>query len=256
MTTVIDSKTTAQMRPATPPEATTIVAVDRNKWFIIALVLAMIIAIEFMYCMRLSQQAIKNTEVLYIKMYDDGRSQVSFSAPDDIQQFYVKNIDKNLTDYVSYRWDERSSTIREDYGRALLFMGTELKGFFQAPNGYFAADKAAKISSTLDGDTKTYHVDLVDHYDKKAMYLAGGKKKTELYRTNIYLTRSVTGPHGEVRAKPEKFILQVDWRLATKDELKEKNKDFFNVNPLGIVIEEESLNISPTSVQPESTNSN
>lgn len=256
MTAVVDSKTSEQIRPPTPPEASAIVAVDRNKWFIIALMLSLIILIQAFYNNRLSQQAIKNTEVLYIKMYSDGRSEMATSAPDDVQQFYVRNIDKHITDYVSYRWDERPSTIREDYGRALLFMGTELAGTFQSPQGYFAADKAAKLSTALDADTTTYHVDLIDHYDKKTMYEAGGKRKTDLYRTNVYLTKSVTGAHGEIKGKPEKYILQLDWRLAIKDELKDKNKDFFMVNALGVVIEEEHMNLSPQSAQPESATTN
>lgn len=254
MNALIDQDTLQKLRPPIPAEAATIVAVDRNKWFVVALILSLIIILMFFYITSLVGKATANTQVIWVKMFSDGHSEVETSAPSDIQQFYRANIDKNIADYVSYRWNQRPTTIREDYGRALLFMGRELGGSFTNPQGFYAADKAAKISSAIDSDSITYHVDLIDHYDKKATYTAATKTKGELYRTNIYVTKSVNGAHGENKAKPESFILQLDWRLATKDELKDKNKDYFLVNSVGLVIEEEAMNLAPkTSTAPEPT---
>ena len=254
MNALIDQDTLNKLRPPNPAEAAAMVAVDRNKWFVVTLILSLIIALMFFYITSLVGKATANTQVIWVKMFSDGHSEVEMSAPSDVQQFYRANIDKNITDYVSYRWNQRPTTIREDYGRALLFMGRELGGVFTNPQGFYAADKAAKISSAIDSDSITYHVDLIDHYDKKAMYIAASKTKGELYRTNVYLTKSVTGVHGENKSKPENFILQIDWRLATKDELKDKPKDYFLVNSIGLVIEEEAMNIAPkTNATPEST---
>jgi hypothetical protein len=246
MNSIVDQRAADKLRPPYPHEAAAMVAVDRNKWFVVALLLVLVIVILLYLMMGLMRDARGHSEVIWLKMYSDGRSEIADIPPSGVQEFYRRNVDQLLASYVRYRWDERPATIREDYGRALLFMGRELAGSFTSAQGFYAADKAAKLSSAIDGDSKRYHVDFIDHYDKKAVFSNGGRSRGELYRTNVYLTRTASGAHGEDKGRPEKFILQLDWRLAGKDELAERGRDFFNVNSLGLVIEEETMNINPT----------
>ncbi|ENZ3603412.1 TPA: hypothetical protein NH804_006228 [Pseudomonas aeruginosa] len=221
---------------------------ERNRWFVLCLfqVFAVILAVAFAWYGF--KKAENNTELVYVKLYPDGTSDVDNFTPDDEQLYFRSTIDQAFETYIKSRYGQQPETIKRDFGMAGVFMSQPMYNDFVStqPGGFNAAQKAADISINKNSDRIEIEWGFSDHYDKIPAVF--DKKNGEVIRSNIYFTRITKTATGLVKPNgTEKLILRAQWRLLPKKELSSKKKTWLRVNPVGVEIVQAELIEDPSS---------
>ncbi|PXF32090.1 hypothetical protein WH50_06425 [Pokkaliibacter plantistimulans] len=181
----------------------------------------------------------KRTELLYIKMYPDGTSQVGTFEPQDRQLYFTTTVDAAFEKFIVGRYGVLPETIKRDYSEAAVFMSeAEYQRFItpEAKGGFGAVERVTDISSKIN---TTPRVEIKwrysDHYDSIPSSFESGDGR--IIKSNIYFTRINENAQGiPLPDGTEQLVLRAKWRFLSKDELKEKAPDWLRINPAGIEI--------------------
>lgn len=239
---VLDSEESKSLKAADLGVVAT-TSTDRNRWFVVCLVLLLVVIFQQMFLHSANKRAEANTEVIWMKMYPNGTWDVSNIKPNNTQEFFNATVDKLLTDYAVARHGIVPSTIRRDYGFSMQFMSPQLAGEFTSDKGFNAAAKAAAILDQKSHNTHNIAVGIIDHYEKSSATF--GNNAGEVMRTNMYLDETVVNPLGMQTGTLKKYILSIHWRILSPKELKDKSTEYFRANPIGIEVVKENLYLDP-----------
>lgn len=221
---------------------------ERNRWFVLCLLQVFAVIFSIAFAWYGFKKAENNTELVYVKLYPDGTSDVDNFAPEDEQLYFRSTIDQAFETYIKSRYGQQPETIKRDYGMAGVFMSQPMYNDFVStqPGGFNAAQRAADISVNRNADRIEIEWGFSDHYDKIPAVF--DKKNGEVIRSNIYFTRTTKTATGLVKPNGvEKLILRAQWRLLPKKELASKKKAWLRVNPVGVEIVQAELIEDPSS---------
>lgn len=193
-----------------------------------------------------NERAEMNTEMFFLKMYPNGSWDVEYRNTGSEADFFPLTIDKLLMDYVDARYAVVPGMMRRNYGVAVVFMSPTLQSWFVgAGDGQF---NAPKIASELNKSITSEEIKIrfVDHFDvSNGVFVQGN---SDIYRTNVFIERTVKNALGQVQGAPVKEVINLQWRIKSVKELKKLSRDELRVNPIGLEIikDDKVLDISDT----------
>ena len=211
---------------------------ERNRWFAITLSLVLVLFLAIAFAWFAFLKANNNKEIVYVKLAPNGSWSIVDYQPQDSQLYFKTTIDSLLSRYATLRYQINPSTIAIDWSDAAIFMGESLKNDFLSSNGFNAIEKAANIATSRDTVTIELR-DGIEHYDQITAIQVDGSE-SNLVRSNIYLTRT-TKRMG--KSTKEKLVLSLQWQLMDKYELATQSIEFLRLNPIGIIVLSQQLNI-------------
>lgn len=209
---------------------------DRSKWFIATIVLAIVVAIQFIQNSSLASKLDENYKVAWVKMYKTGTWEVDIFEDDLNMEVLPATIDSLLSQWVERRFSELPETIRGDLGFANMFMATHVSREFLDPEGFNAPQKVVDVQKCKDCSRVKYEVGPIDHFDANTGNFGGAEDR--VYQTNVFVDR-VAGIGST--AQRDKRIVRIKWRLLTPSELKvrvnqEGGQNWLRYNPIGLEV--------------------
>lgn len=191
-------------------------ATERNRWFVIALIMALISLISVIFAIREGSK-VQEVRVVWVKMYPDGTWNTEFYDKNREKEFFQSTIDYLIRQWVVRRFSEIPVSIKNDYGFVYQFMSPIVQKEFLDKEGFDAAKKASDVSTSTSCTVKKIKVRNISHYDSDKTKF--GKYPGTLYRSNIFITCLSFNPDG-TKTGEEKFIVPLQWRIKSKDELR------------------------------------
>lgn len=215
---------------------------SNSKWFLLSITLVLVILIMLFMLNNAYKDANKAPEYRWVMLYPDGQWRIQFTPPDSPQKFFRTTIDSLLTDYLEYRYQRIPQTIRNDFGRATTFMSKPVHTDFMKPTGGNAVEVAGTLSTSRSPIKTEISVLFFDHQDivDDAIFASG---KKPVIRTAAYIKEVDKDQYGNEVSRPVRRIVNLSWTLLSLNELKSKEKKFFEVNPLGLEILSEKSRI-------------
>lgn len=212
-----------------------------NRYLLIIILLILAQFVQTWVSASNFKKAQNNKEIVYVKLYPDGTSDVSEFKPEDEQLYFRSTIDAALERFAKARYGQQPETIRRNYGEAGVFMSDALMNDFVStqPGGFNASQKAVDIAADKNSDRIEVKWGFADHYDRIPAVFE--KKAGEVIRSNVYLTITTRNAGGIIKDTPVKKILRVQWRLLPKKALSEKKMDWLRINPIGLELVEYDL---------------
>ena len=214
---------------AFPKTELVISTVERNRWFVVSLMLTGVCMILTAFSWFAFSEAQTNTQVMFVKMKPDGAwENITYDASEP-QLFFKTTVDHILANYIEKRFGVIPQTINADYGEVQVFLGDALLKDFLGEDRFNAPLRAqqAALDKTSRTDIKwTFN----DHYDE----VVDDNDDPSVVRTNIYFTRTVI-KRGD-KHLPEKLMLSIQWQLLTKAKLSHQDSEFIRYNPIGLQI--------------------
>ncbi|HDZ58137.1 MAG TPA: conjugal transfer protein [Pseudomonas xinjiangensis] len=252
MTVILDETEIKQVqRDTNLPMQKAVLRADRNRWFVVALglIVALMMMTGFMW--YAFDKANNNKELVYIKLYPDGTSDVSEFRPEDEQLYFRSTIDAGLERFIKARFGQQAETIKRDYAEAAVFMSGPLYNDFIGAHegGYNAPQKAIDIiASAKNADRIEVTWGFSDHYDKIPAVF--NNQSGEMIRSNLYFTQTPKTATGLVKPDGVKrLIMRAQWRLLPKRTLAEKTRAWLRINPVGLEIVDYEVIEDPSSYQ-------
>jgi type IV secretory pathway component VirB8 len=236
---IVDEKTQKQVKEENgqPPYVREgLLANDRNRWFIVALVLAVLCLVLILNLVKAYGRLADNIQVQWVKVYQDGTWDVDVEGQDREPEYFQSTIDYLIREWVQRRYSKIRETIRFDYGHVQLFMSPQLRQAFIDTSGFNAAQKAADVMDCAGCDQVEIVVRDIDHYDRDdtSFETRLGNVQGTLYRSNVFVqevVRDATGRTKETRNR----IVPLQWRLKTRKEI-EADREILKTNPVGLEI--------------------
>jgi hypothetical protein len=208
-------------------------SVDRNRWFIATLVLALIALVSVMSAYKANIRADNSIKTAWVKMYPSGTWDIEFHDENQEPEFFKATIDYLLRQWVERRYSKIPYSIKNDYGHVFNFMSTALKQDFISAKGFNAPEKAAEIADCVSCQSvKVKLRSPPDHYDSDKTKF--GKYEGTLYRSNVFIQKQVMNSDGSIM-KTENMIVPLQWRLKSKREI-QADKKILEYNPIGLEI--------------------
>lgn len=248
MTAAMDDKEfTKTERSSSIPKKNSELRADRNRWFLV--VIAMLGYIGFQQYQNHENFVLAQTnkEVVFVKLYPDGTSDVGEFKPGDETQFFRSTIDSAFELFVKSRYGVQPETVRKDFGIAGVFMSQPMYNSFTSTQdgGFDAAQKATDIEANKNADRVEIVWGFADHYD--TIPAVFNKKKGEMVRSNIHYTEITKTAAGIVKPGGVKQkIMRAQWRLLTKKELATHSQKWLRVNPVGVEIVQQDVIDDPS----------
>ena len=211
-------------------------ATERNRWFLIALVMALISLVSVIFAIREASE-VQEIKVVWVKMYPNGTWDTEFYDRNREKEFFQSTIDYLIRQWVIRRYSEIPVSIKNDYGFVYQFMSPIIQKEFLDKEGFSAAKKASDISTSTSCTLKKIKVRNISHYDSDKTKF--GKYSGTLYRSNIFITRLSFNPDG-TKTGEEKLIVSLQWRIKSKEELmaddmfKKDSVRTLQNNPIGL----------------------
>lgn len=112
-------------------------------------------------------------------------------------------------------------------------MSLKLRSEFVSSKGYNAPAKAAKIADCTACREVKFKVRNIDHYDSDKTKF--GNHDGTLYRSNVFVQKTVYNTDGSPTKEPEKLIVPIQWRIKSREEI-QADKDLLKQNPIGLEI--------------------
>lgn len=229
---VLDEAAQRNLKAKRPLARDAVIAVDRNRWFLIAVIMACI-ALYALYSANVANERYeRNVRVQWVKMYPNGTWDIEFYDESRAQEFFPATIDALLTQFVERRFSKQRMTIKYDYGFATQFLSQDLEKEFLDPNRGNAAQIAAQVEQCSDCNQTVIKVRNIDHYDAEKIKL--GATEGALYRTNIFVREVTLNKQGDVVKEANK-IISLAWRIREKNEVN-VTKEVLVLNPIGLEI--------------------
>ncbi len=217
-------------------------ASDRNKWFLVTMILSGALCFVLYQYVALSERANIHREVLWVKMYPDGT--YDMEEHDNLQstEFLQSTVNSLLKRWVAARFSTHPTTVVSDYTFANYFLSPALTHEFVSEGEFHAAEQAAKIEQCPDCAVVTYEVRMLDHYDQGTGKFAN--VEGTFYRTNLFTTATKKNVQGRVKQE-RKRIVRVKWRLMIPEEVhllvnSRDGQRWLDHNPIGLEILEYS----------------
>ncbi len=208
-------------------------SVDRNRWFIATLVLALIALVSVMSAYKANIRADNNIKLAWVKMYPNGTWDIEFHNENQETEFFKSTIDYLIRQWVQRRYSKIPYSIKNDYGHVYSFMSPALKQNFLSPKGFNAAEKAAEIADCVSCQSvKVKLRSPPDHYDSDKTRF--GRYEGTLYRSNVFVQKLVMNSDGSIM-NTENMIVPLQWRLKSKREI-QADKKILEYNPIGLEI--------------------
>lgn len=219
---------------------------DKNKFAVLktdrAWLTAVVIGLSLLslYNTHRATEAVESAknsrEVVWVKMWADGKTSVSEFVPEEEQPIVLRTINSALSRFIETRYQIHPETIKQDYAEAGVFMGDSLFTEFTDQNGYYAAQKASDIANNPAGQARVNVSNVrLDHYDQIEGDFSGEKKP--IVRTTItWDESSVTAGTQLSRDNTKTRMMRVTWTLLDRSEISKKSTAWLKLNPAGIVI--------------------
>lgn len=211
---------------------------DRNKWFLVTVVLSMALCFMLYQYIALSKRADIHREVLWVKLYPDGT--YDMEEHDNLQstEFLQSTVNSLLKRWVTARFSKNPQTVVADYTFANYFLSPTLTHEFVSVEGFHAAQQAATIEQCADCPVETYTVRMLDHYDQDTGKFAN--VEGTFYRTNLFTTATTTTVQGRVERERAR-IVRVQWRIMIPEEVHaivntRDGQRWLDHNPIGLEI--------------------
>lgn len=209
-----------------------LLASERNRWFLVTLLLCLITTVSLFSAYRSNVAAQHNVKVAWVKMAPNGTWDIDFFDSRRGPAFFQTTIDYLLRQFVERRYQEIPHSINADYGFVYTFMAPKLKSAFTSADGFNAAARAAEIAGSTGGVETHVTVRTIDHYDSDETRF--GRFKGSLYRTNIFLEKTRVNPDGSM-GKTTRWIAPVQWRIKSTEEIT-ADPGLLETNPVGLEI--------------------
>lgn len=209
---------------------------DRT-WLLIGLFITVLLSFYNTYTANNAvEESKKSREIVWVKMWSNGKTEISPFNPDDEQPIYVNVVNSLLTKYYESRYQIHPESIQRDYAEAGVFMGDDLYTEFNSESGFSAAKTAANIASKgTDQDRVNISNITIDHYDIIPGNFSG--KKKEIIRTNVSWDETTFRPGVKVKEENTKRKMQrITWTVLDRAQMSNKSTGWINVNSIGIVI--------------------
>lgn len=208
---------------------------DRSILLIAVFVLALINIYTVVKANNAVEASRNSREVVWVKMFPDGKSEIEDFRPEDEQPVFVRTVNASLTRYVHARFKLHPETIRRDYAEAGVFMSQPLFSRFTDRTAFNAVEKANTIAANPNTESRKDVSNVrLDHYDQIEGDFSGQKKP--VVRTTITWDETAYSSAGRANNDAQARMMRITWTLLSRDEVSQKSTGWLNINPLGIVI--------------------
>ena len=230
---VLSEKDQAKIK-ATPALAKreAVLNVEKNKWFIMALCLAVIAIIAMAMAYSAAKRADSNIKIAWVKIYPSGSWDIEFHDETRSPQFFQTTIDYLLRQWVERRYSQIPHSIKTDYGFVYNFMSAKLKQEFIGSKQFNAPSKAAEAAACTACNHIEFNVRTIDHYDSDSTRF--GSHEGTLYRSNVFVEKLTRSPDGML-IETRKMIVPIQWRIKSTEEI-QADKKLLEHNPIGLEI--------------------
>ncbi len=241
---IVGRKVQEKINAVKPKIETTTVLIDRNRWSLATIVLALITLISVIGWFIADDRFANHVKVAFVKLSPSGSFDVSYYDENSKPTYFINTINSLLSNYVERRFSKESYSISSDYGYALNFMSPELKNSFI--NDYKAAQIAAEFSSCRNCQQIQVRVRTTPQNEESDSAIIDGKPGT-VYHTTVFARATELNPDGTTLSKINE-IISLTWTIQDISTLPD-NLDAIEANPIGIVILAESVKVDPTPAQ-------
>lgn len=249
MVDMMDDRDSVRATKSDKPRRDAYFKVAINWWTGISFVLAGVVVFQEFRVDKFQELAAKNIQLEYVKLYPNGTSERGEYVHRDVQDFLPNTIDHLLKHFITIRYGQNPSTIKQDYGEVGLFLADRLYGQFTAQvaqGGFGAVEKAATLTVNPQSKDKIEIHDIwVNNYDTIKGVITD--HLDTVVRSNIYYTKVTINSVGVVTLREAK-VAPLQWHLIPKDQLEKivaKNPAFLDINPIGIEIIDGDEQIDP-----------
>lgn len=218
------------------------ITADMNVWKIATLCLSVAVVMMTLIVLMVFSYN-KTPQVYWAKLYPDGGWDVNFYDQQNLANstksfdFYKNTVDSLLTSFVKFRYSKNPYTIRNDYGRAQIFMGSALYRQFVAKDEGNAANVAIEYSDCKNCKVVEIKIRNIHHINAVNKMITN-KKDDYIYITTFHVTEIERTSEGmKLGQKPK--IINLQWRLLTEPErvakinaLGDGLNNFISLNPL------------------------
>ncbi|WP_243853557.1 VirB8/TrbF family protein [Providencia rettgeri] len=209
---------------------------DRNIFLFVGLALMVTTIYQSCSISTVVENTKRTREIVYVKLQPNGSYSVSEALPEDEQAVSTPVINSLLSKYVDKRFGVHKETVERDYAEASVFMSSNLVTVFMDEKGFNAREK---IKSILSGKSDTINIKVLsfDHYD-----VIEGKFDNQtkpVVRSTIEYQETTVSNDGKIKAIQKKR-LRTQWSLLERAELSKQSLDWLNINPVGLVILDET----------------
>ncbi|EAR0848838.1 hypothetical protein N4Z11_003639 [Salmonella enterica] len=205
---------------------------DRNIVIALAAVLFIYATIQHFSIKELIEDTRKTKELVYITISPDNSIDVARHLPENEQPISNEIVNSLLAKYVKDCFSVRKTTIAADYGECSVFLSDELLNKFIDESGFNANQKIKDVESGKIQEQKVISDIEFDHYD-----VIDGKfnqRNKPIVRTSV--TYKEETQNGGRVLKTETKRLNIRWTVLSKKELSKKDNTELQINPVGIVV--------------------
>lgn len=232
----IDEKDVNKENRAIQKNKMAILRTDRTWLFLLVIIMLVLSVYNTVQSRKAVEDSKNSREVVWVKMWEDGKSEISDFKPDDEQPIIASTINSGLTNYIISRYQIHPETIATDYAEAGVFLGDSLYAEFTDQNGFNAAQKASQISADPSNQARV-NVDniKIDHYDKINGDFSG--KEKPIMRTTLSWDEKTVGATSSIAKNNTKTrMIRITWTLLDRSDVSKKTNGWLRINPAGIVI--------------------
>ncbi len=221
------------------PISLPVLKVDRNRWFVVSLLLAITVLV-FAYDNVQLRKDRSDLDIAWVRVFPNSSWDVSFNDMPNQPQFFQSTIDAVLERFVKARYSKDPQTVRAEYGAAIEFMSPLLSKNFKSESGFDAAEVASKLIACGNNCGKVMIANPIFEHIEKTPTI---NKTNVIYRTNVYVDEVSIDALGA--RSVEESIISLEWRIMGKSEIiakypRTKNNDqmlsYLRFNPVGIEI--------------------
>jgi hypothetical protein len=225
---------------ARPKQEVATLLVDRNRWALIATLIAIGLIICLIGWYRANERAANNIKVAFVKLQPSGLTDIVLYDENSKPTYYMNTIYSLLSQYVERRFSKSRYSIDADYGFVLNYMSPQLKSEFLTD--YKAATVAAEFAACKSCPQLVAKIRNIQHNESNEAILEG--KPGTVFRTTLFTVMEEHNPEGGLTGKANQIITLI-WRIKDISKIP-TNLDFISANPIGIEILSESLKVDPT----------
>ena len=215
---------------------------DRVRWFYICIFLSIALIITMYGWYQANERFASNIQVAWVKLDPSGGYTVQFQNERTPTEFYQATIDTKLQEFIELRYAKKRATIATNYLEMVALLSATLRQDFI--KNYQPLKVATEFVACTVCEEVTIKVNYINHFGQRPAYNAVGQGRKNIYSTWIFFTETSVSADGTVTAQTNR-VAALKWTFRPKNEILNQ-KNWLQVNPLGMEIVELSLRNDPT----------
>lgn len=215
---------------------------DRARWFYVCVFLSISLIITMYGWYQANERFANNIQVAWVKLDPSGGYTVQFQNENTPTEFYQATVDAKLQEFIELRYSKKRATIATNYSEMITLLSSTLKNDFV--NNYQPLKVATEFIACNVCEEVTIKVNYINHFGQRPVYNAINQGRKNIYSTWIFFTETSVAANAAITAQTNR-VAALKWTFRPKNEIVSQ-KNWLQINPLGMEIVELSLRNDPT----------